>query len=107
MLGINYVQLLEDNPELKNSIFNADSNISPAANYVYYKMWKDSIAENTMSGDKIIGSDGSVIMINVEKMVTIWNVMRDMIIDILLDTDVDVNPDFSHEIFFDINSIGI
>ena len=46
--------------------------------------------------------------INVAKMVTVWNLMRDMVINILMETDVDgIAPDFASEIFSDINGIGI
>ena len=108
MLGPEYATLLSENASLKELIFNQDTYTSPVANYVYYKLWEDSISENTMSGNKIVTADGSQVAINVAKMVNIWNLMRDMVIDILMETDVEgIVPDFSHEIFFDINSTGI
>ena len=108
MLGAEYATLLSENASLKELIFNQDTYTSPVANYVYYKLWEDSISENTMSGNKIVTEDGSQVAINVAKMVNIWNLMRDMVIDILMETDVEgIVPDFSHEIFFDINSTGI
>lgn len=108
MLGENYVELLEDNPTLKDAIYNTQTYISPVANYIYYKLWADTISENTMSGNKIVTADGSQVLINVAKMVTVWNLMRDMVINILMDTEVEgITPDFASEIFSDINGIGI
>lgn len=107
MIGNDYEALLAANEDLKNSIFNEDSYISPAANYVYFKMWCDMVAENTMTGDKMITASGATVAINQAKLTNVWNNMVSSIWDILLPTEVDVEPNFTSEIFEEIPLQGI
>lgn len=108
VLGANYDAILQDDEALKDELFNATDNISPCASFVYYKYWSEQMAINTMSGDKVISANGSTATENVTKLVNVWNRMVTDIKQILLETDnTNVSPNFEHDIFYKLNTVGL
>lgn len=108
VLGDTYEAILQDDEALKSELFNATDNVSPCASFVYYKYWSEQMAVNTMLGDKVISSTGSTAVVNITKLVNVWNRMSDEVKRILLETDnASIVPNFEHDIFYKINTVGL
>lgn len=108
VLGDTYKAILQDDEALKSELFNAIDNVSPCASFVYYKYWSEQMAVNTMSGDEVIISTGSTAVVNITKLVNVWNRMSDEVKRILLETDnTSVSPNFEHDIFYKLNTVGL